>query len=108
MSIMRRITTAAVGSLFLIGAVAVPSQAARNTTFQDGLVNVNIGDVDVEVLNDVNVAAVVGIAANICGVNVGPVAAAVLGEATAVDASGRERTICEAAGTGVPVTITQN
>ncbi|MGO4587423.1 hypothetical protein AB4Z15_00745 [Paenarthrobacter sp. 2TAF44] len=103
---MRRITTAAVGSLFLIGAVAVPSQAARNTTFQDGLVNVNVGNVTIA--RDIDVAAVVGVAANICGVNVGPVAAAVLGEATAVDASGRGRTICEAAGTGLPVTITQN
>ncbi|XAS70063.1 hypothetical protein VUN82_13090 [Micrococcaceae bacterium Sec5.1] len=54
------------------------------------------------------VAAVVGIAANICGVNVGPVAAAVLGEATAVDASGRDRTICDAAANGMPVTIMQN
>lgn len=106
MSIMRRITTAAVGSLFLIGAVAVPSQAVRNTTFQDGLVNVNVGDVNV--LNDVDVAAVVGIAANICGVDVGPIAAGVLGQARAVDASGRDRTICNAAGTGLPVTITQN
>ncbi|NWL12308.1 hypothetical protein DM793_13585 [Paenarthrobacter nitroguajacolicus] len=106
MSIMRKITAAAAGSLFIIGAVAVPSQAARNTTFQDGLVNVNVGDVTI--LEDVNVAAVVGIAANVCGVNVGPVAAAVLGEATAVDASGRDRTICESAATGEPLTITQN
>ncbi|WP_178992881.1 hypothetical protein [Paenarthrobacter nitroguajacolicus] len=60
------------------------------------------------ILEDVNVAAVVGIAANVCGVNVGPVAAAVLGEATAVDASGRDRTICESAATGEPLTITQN
>ncbi|SKB71349.1 hypothetical protein SAMN05660916_02252 [Arthrobacter sp. 31Cvi3.1E] len=105
MSIMRKITAAAAGSLFIIGAVAGPSQAARNTTFQDGLVNVTVGDVTIA--EDVNVAAVVGIAANVCGVNVGPVAAAVLGEATAVDASGRDRVICESTG-GLPVTIEQN
>lgn len=90
----------------MLGAVAMPAEAARNETFQDGLVNVNVGDVTI--LEDVDVAAVVGIAADVCGVNVGPVAAAVLGEATAVDASGRDRVICEAAGTGEPVTIEQN
>jgi len=106
MSVMRKVAAGAAGSLMLMGAVAVPSDAARNTTFQDGLVNVNIGDVTI--LEDVNVAAVVGIAADVCGVNVGPVAAAILGEATAVDASGRDVVICEAAGTGAPVTIEQN
>lgn len=106
MSIMRKITAAAAGSLLLMGAVAVPSQAARNATFQDGLVNVNVGDVTIA--RDVNVAAVVGIAANVCGVNVGPVAAAILGQAGAVDNSGRARTLCMAAGTGDPLTITQN
>lgn len=106
MSVMRKVTAAAAGSLLMMGAVAMPAEAARNATFQDGLVNVNVGDVTI--LEDVNVAAVVGIAANVCGVNVGPVAAAVLGEATAVDASGRDRVICEAAGTGAPVTIEQN
>ena len=45
MSVMRKVAAGAAGSLMLMGAVAVPSDAARNTTFQDGLVNVNIGDV---------------------------------------------------------------
>ena len=78
---------------------AVPAASAQ-TTRQDGLVNVNVGDVTI--LEDVNIALAAQVAANICGVNVGPVA--VLGEA--VDRSGRTRTVCEAP--QGPVTIEQN
>ncbi|SFP79683.1 hypothetical protein SAMN05660464_4305 [Geodermatophilus dictyosporus] len=67
---------------------------------QDGLVNVNVGDVTI--LEDVNVALAAQVAANICGVNVGPVA--VLGRA--VDRSGAARTVCE--NNGAPVTFEQN
>jgi hypothetical protein len=67
---------------------------------QDGLVNVNVGDVTI--LEDVNVALAAQVAANICGVNVGPVA--VLGRA--VDRSGATRTVCE--NNGAPVTFEQN
>jgi hypothetical protein len=55
---------------------------------QDGLVNVNVGDVTI--LEDVNIGVAAQVAANICGVRVGPVA--VLGRA--VDRSGAERTVC--------------
>ena len=104
MSVMRKITAAAAGSLFLIGAVAVPSEAARNTTLQDGLVNVNVGDVTVSPNVAVGVAA--NVVAQICGVKVGPVA--VLG--TAVDVTGTPSTVCNTTvgDTTVPVTITQN
>ncbi|SER31190.1 hypothetical protein [Arthrobacter sp. OV608] len=107
MSVMRKVAAGAAGSLMLIGAVAVPSDAARNTTFQDGLVNVNVGDVTV--IEDVNVALVdvVDVVVTACGVNVGPAAVAILGEAIAVDNSGRSMTVCETA-TGAPVTIMQN
>ena len=80
-------------------SAAVPAASAQ-TTRQDGLVNVNVGDVTI--LEDVNIALAAQVAANICGVDVGPVA--VLGEA--VDRSGRTRTVCEAR--QGPVTIEQN
>ena len=54
------------------------------------------------ILEDVNIALAARVAANICGVDVGPVA--VLGQA--VDRSRRTRTVCEAP--QGPVTIEQN
>jgi len=70
-------------ALFL--GIAAPAMAQHE---QDGLVNVAIGDV--EILNDANIGVAANIAANICGVKVGPVA--VLG--TAVDRSGDTETVC--------------
>jgi hypothetical protein len=89
----------------MVTAVAAPASAAGPQN-QDGLVNVAVGDVTI--LQDVNVAAVVGVAATVCDVTVGPVSAAILGQATAVDRSGRSRTICMAAANGQPVTLIQN
>jgi hypothetical protein len=66
---------------------------------QDGLINVNVGDVTIE---DVIVGVAAVIAAQVCGVNVGPIA--VLGRA--VDRSGATRTVCES--NQGPVTFTQN
>jgi hypothetical protein len=66
---------------------------------QNGLVNVNVGDVNI--LNDANIGIAAQVAANICGVKVGPVA--VLG--TAVDRSGAMRTVCTT--DQGPVTIRQ-
>jgi len=101
MSVLTKTTAAAAGSLFLLGAVAGPSQAADNTTLNDGLVSVTVGDITVEDAVDVNVAA--SVAATLCDVaDVGLIA--VLGEA--VDATGTERTVCETV-TG-PVTIVNN
>src|SRR3954454_24583946 len=59
----------------MVTAVAAPASAAGPQN-QDGLVNVAVGDVTI--LQDVNVAAVVGVAANVCDVTVGPVSAAIL------------------------------
>lgn len=101
MSVLKKATAAAAGSLFLLGAVAGPSQAANNNTLNDGLVNVTVGDVTVKDAVDVNVAA--SVAATLCDVaDIGSIA--VLGEA--VDATGTERTVCDTA-TG-PVRIVNN
>jgi len=81
----------------MVTAAAAPASAA--TQFQDGLVNVAVGDITVQ---DINVGVAAQIAANVCGVKVGPVA--VLGRA--VDSSGMTSTICTTP-TG-PVTISQN
>jgi hypothetical protein len=85
-------------------AFAVAGPAGAQPVNQDGLVNVSVGDI--EVLNDANVAVAANLAATLCDIDVGPVALALLGQAVAVDRSGRERTICQTeAG---PVTIEQN
>ena len=81
-------------------ALAVPAAASAQPQFQDGLVNVAIGDVSV--LNNPNIGVAAQVAANVCGVKVGPVA--VLGRA--VDRSGETATVCTTP-TG-PVTIEQN
>lgn len=99
MSIMRRtIATAAVAGTLLAGGMAAPAYA--QPVNQDGLVNVNVGDVTI--LEDVNIGVAAQVAAQVCGVKVGPVA--VLGRA--VDRSGETRTVCESA--QGPVTIEQN
>lgn len=92
----------------MVGAMAAPSQAARPIVAQDGLVNVAVNGVNILNNNDVdiNVGVAAGIAATVCGVDVGPLALAVLGQAVAVDNSGQTRTICETA--AGPVTISQN
>ena len=81
-------------------AFAVAGPAGAQPVEQDGLVNVAIGDI--EILNDANVGVAAQVAANVCGVKVGPVA--VLGRA--VDRSGETRTVCET--DQGPVTIEQN
>jgi hypothetical protein len=99
---LRNAVVATVVSSTLVLGLA-PAASAQPVN-QDGLVNVNVGDVNV--LNNANVAVAAGVAATLCGIDVGPVALAVLGQAVAVDRSGRSRTICTTdAG---PVTITQN
>ena len=86
-SIARKsIATVFAGTVLAVG-VASPASAAPNQ-FQDGLVNVAIGDVTI--LEDVNVGVAAQVAANVCGVKVGPVA--VLG--SAVDRSGATGTVC--------------
>jgi hypothetical protein len=78
-------------------AVAAPASAAQQQ--QDGLINIAIGDITIQ---DVNVAVAAVIAANVCGVQVGPVVLL----AQQVDATGVQRTVCESdAG---DVVLTQN
>ncbi|SET53000.1 hypothetical protein [Geodermatophilus poikilotrophus] len=80
-----------------IVAAATPAAAQPN---QDGLINVAVGDVTI--LEDVNIGVAAQVAANLCGLKVGPVA--VLG--TAVDRSGDTETVCTT--DQGPVTLEQN
>lgn len=82
-----------------IVAAATPA-AAQPQQQQDGLINVAVGDVTI--LQDVNIGVAAQVAAELCGLKVGPVA--VLG--TAVDRSGDTRTVCTA--DQGPVTLRQN
>jgi hypothetical protein len=75
----------AAGAALVLGAAG---PASASTQIGDGLVNVQVGDITIEDAVDVQVAAQV--AANICGVDVGPIA--VLGNA--VDADGADRVVC--------------
>jgi hypothetical protein len=77
-------------------AIAVPAGAANQE--QDGLVNVAIGDITVK---DVNVGVAAGIAANVCGVQVGPVVLL----AQEVDATSQQRTVCRS---DADVVLSQN
>ena len=99
---MRKLLVTLSSSALMFAGVA--GTASAQPVNQDGLVNVNVGDVTI--LEDVNVAVAANVAANLCGINVGPLALAVLGEAVAVDRSGRTRTICTV--DGQDVDITQN
>jgi hypothetical protein len=90
------VATLATGAAVIAGSAAPASAAVQD---QDGLVNVAIGDITIE---DVNVGVAAGIAAQVCGLKVGPVA--VLGRA--VDRSGDAETVCTVGGR--QVTLTQN
>ena len=95
------VATTLVSTTLVLGLA--PSAGAQ-PIFQDGLVNVAVGIEDVSVAVPVAVGA--SVAATLCDIDVGPLALAVLGQAVAVDRSGRSRTICQTdAG---PVTIEQN
>jgi hypothetical protein len=87
----------AASALTLTAVLGAPAEAQVE---QDGLVNVNVGDVTIA--EDVNVGVAALIAAQVCGVDVGPIA--VLGRA--VDRSGATRTVCES--DQGPVTLSQN
>jgi hypothetical protein len=93
------VATTVVTSTLVLGLA--PTAGAQPN--QDGLVNVNGPLINVE---DVNVAVAANLAVQACGIDVGPLALAVLGQAVAVDRSGRTRTICTT--DQGPVTISQN
>jgi hypothetical protein len=69
----------------LYAGIAAPTASAQAN--QDGLINVAIGDITIQ---DINIGVAAQVAANVCGLKVGPVA--VLGRA--VDRSGNTRTVC--------------
>ncbi len=79
-------------------ALGLGTPALAQPQIADGLVVVQIGDIttgDILSNNTVNLNVAAQIAANVCGVNVGPLAVALLGQAIAVDRSDRGRTVCE-------------
>lgn len=78
--------------------IAGPAAAANNSQ-QNGLVNVSVGDVSI--LDNANIGVAAGVAANICGVSVGPVVLL----AHQVDATSVTRTVCTSS--AGPVTISQ-
>ena len=90
-SYARKTVISLVAAGAVVTAAAAPAQAA---TKQDGLVNVNVGDVTV--LQDVNVAAAVGVVAELCGIDVTvPANLALLSTAAQnVDAHSRNYTVC--------------
>jgi hypothetical protein len=97
-SYLRKSLVTVCASAALVGGVA--STANAQPVEQDGLVNVNVGDITLRDTVDIGVAAQV--AAQICGVKVGPVAVL----ARAVDRSGETRTVCQS--DQGPVTISNN
>ena len=101
---MKRTLAATAGTIAMIGGsafMAAPAQAAP--VFTGGLVNVTVTDVVTgnEILNDslndnnVGIAAVVSIAANVCDVNVGGILGQLrrTGEATCTSAVDSTRAI---------------
>ncbi len=96
MTRFRKLAASLSVSAVLVAGAAAPASAQN----QDGLVNVAIGDI--AILNDADIGVAAQVAANVCGVKVGPVA--VLGRA--VDRSGETRTVCTT--DQGPVTIQQN
>jgi hypothetical protein len=89
----RKLVASLFATTLIAAGIMTPTATAQNE--QDGLVNVIIYDVVIQdvvdiVVTDVNVGVAAQVAAQICGVKVGPVA--VLG--TAVDRSGDFETVC--------------
>ena len=87
-------------------AFAAPNMAEAQTTKQDGLVNVSVGDVTI--LEDVNIAAAVDVVAQICGIDLDVLANVELlsAAATLVDNRSRNYTVCRSE--DGKVQITQN
>ena len=79
-------------------AFAAPDTAEAQGTKQDGLVNVVVGDITIA--EDVNIAAAIGIVAQICGLDLlDTTVVNVLSAAfTATDARSRTSTVCTAEG----------
>lgn len=89
-------------ALVVAGALSVglAGPAAAQVTVSDGLVNVTIGDITI--LEDVNIGVAAQVAAEVCGVKVGPVVLLAMN----VDTTGDTETICRTR--QGPVRIVQN
>ena len=92
----KRLVASLCATAVLTAGVGAAPAAAQNQT-QNGLVNVAIGDITIQ---DVNIGVAAGIAATVCGVQVGPVAVL----ATQVDATSVQRTVCTTSGGDVTLT----
>jgi hypothetical protein len=96
---LKILSAAAIGGVLFITSLT-GAGAAPNNTVQDGLVNVAAGDVTI--LQDVNAAVAAQVIANVCGLEVGPIAVL----ANQVDAGDPTATFCDA--NGSTMKITQN
>jgi hypothetical protein len=97
------VATTLVSGTLVLGGLA--PMAAAAPVVQGGLVNVNVGDIEVIEFEDVNVAVAAQIAANLCDVaDVGAINVAILGQAVTALRTGDAQTICNA-GTEDIVTI---
>jgi hypothetical protein len=92
-----------IGAALAFGA---PNMVEAQTTKQDGLVNVVVGDVTI--LQDVNIAAAVDVVAQLCGIDLDVLANVQLltAAATLVDNRSRNFTVCRS--DQGKVQITQN
>jgi len=98
---LKTLSAAVIGGVLFI--TSLTSAGAAPNTVQDGLVNVAVGDVTI--LQDVNAAVAAQIVANVCGLQVGPLAILAT-QVNLVDATGVSQTFCQA--NAAPLTITQN
>jgi hypothetical protein len=94
----KTLSAAAIGGVLFI--TSLTGAGAAPNTVQDGLVNVAAGDVTI--LQDVNAAVAAQVVANICNLQVGPIALL----ANQADITGVSQTVCTAS--GAPIAITQN
>jgi hypothetical protein len=99
----RGLATSAVAAILAVSIAAPASAQPQNE--QDGLVNIAIFAEDVidVTVTDVNIGVAAQIAAQVCGVKVGPVAVL----ARQVDRSGAMRTVCDLGG-GQELVLIQN
>ena len=90
-NIKKLIAGLGIGAALAFGA---PTMAESQTTKQDGLVNVSVGDVTI--LQDVNIAAALDVVAQICGIDLDVLANVQLltAAATLVDNTSRNYTVC--------------
>jgi len=94
---MRKLLVTLSSSALMFAGVA--GTASAQAVNQDGLVNVNVGDVTI--LEDVGIGVAANVAANICGVQVN---AAVIAEQ--VVRNNEPLAVCETGEQNAPVTIT--